>query len=257
MFRIMDNKIHVYGRWIGIQSGSHTITIDTETGALSNDGEGTPVCSYETSPSGHVRITSLIPKRSAGSGRVVKGLRVMGFQRLLGRAPLYEDPLGVGDAIETYVEGFLFSFNYYATAYITMAIKPFMWVGGRVCFKSFFTPGGADTGVGYTAIPSSMSCGQNGASTLDSQAPFNGLGINAFANAMSADAFEFYGNSTSLAFSYRSFRKYMFFASNVYGMYETPLGPIGGNDGGFPPSGGSIPDPNSVNFKFSMYSLRQ
>ena len=259
MFRVSDGKIHVYGRWIPMETGSHTITINPETGAIVNDGDGTPACSYTLDPNtGHVKITSLLSKSGQSGKKPLNGLSAR-FERKISAGVLYEDPLGVGQDKIGYAEGFVFSFNYYSLAHVASAWKPYRWAGGRVCYSSMFTPG-AQAGQGkYTAIPSSMSCGMAGWDYYSDFAPVYGVAMGGFGflNAAQRDAIEFYGNSTSITFAYRTHRKYLFFASNVYGLFEGSLGPIAGGASGFPPKGGTIPDPSSTSFKYSMFSLRQ
>jgi len=256
MFRVADGKINVFGRWVAAVPGSHEIRINKDTGTITTDGDGDAVCEYTLEDNGAIKINSLLPKTGAEGSRPVNALSWK-FESIVARCKLYEDPLGVGDTVTTYVEGFVFSFNYYAVVNFAMAIKPYTWTGGRVCFDSMYTPS-LETET-YTAIPASGSCGTAGwdyYSTTSSVTPPS-MGNYSFLNSASMDALEFYGNSTSISFSYRSYRKYMFFASNVYGMFESTIGPIGGSAPGFPPDGGGVPDPGDASFSFSMHSLRQ
>ncbi len=258
MFRVVDGKIHVYGRWIQMIEGEHSITVNSDTGAIVTDGNGPSVCSYTLSGDGKISISSSLP--SSGGDQIIKGLETM-FQRKISSGPLYEDPYGDGPTMAVTLEGFIFSFNYYAIAYLVSASRPFLWTGGRVCHKTFFTEEGAATGLNadslYTALPSAMSCGTAGTDTMlrEGSVMPPSMGNTAFLNAMASDSLQFLINSTSIVFSYRTHRKYLFFASNVYGLFDTPFGPIGGGDGGMP-SGGAI-NPSPKSFRYSMFSLRQ
>jgi hypothetical protein len=260
MFRILDNKIHVYGKWVPMLPGAHKITSDPETGAIVTDGTGTELCSYTLGDDGKASITSSLPAGVDGR-RAIRGLSAI-FQRKVHAGPLYGGTYGGGPVLQGVMEGFLFTFNYYATAYISSAMRPYLWTGGRVCFKSFFTPdGAAPTSDGsnlYTALPSAMSCGNAGVDTMLTEGAVMppSMANYGFMGAMQNDSLQWLYNSTSIVFSYRTHRKYMFFASNIYGLFETSFGPIAGGDGGFP-SGGSIPDPSSTSFRFSSFSLRQ
>jgi hypothetical protein len=258
MFRILDGKINIFGKWVAMQPGSHRISIDN--GSIVTDGNGADVCIYTLGSDGSVAIESKLDKESFSGEKPINGLATR-FERIVGRAPLYQEPLGVGPDLTTVIEGFLFSFNYYALANIVIALKPFMWTGGRVCFKSMFTPTGEGAVVHqYTAIPAAGSCGTKGWDLYSERTGI--IGVNPFLQsfgflaAVQRDAIEFYGNSVSVAFSYRTHRKYLFFASNVYGMYSSPVGYVSGADGGYP-AGGPIPDPGNKSFQFSMFSLRQ
>ncbi len=252
MFRIMGGKIHVFGRWVSIHSGSHTISINKENGSTYTDSSvGTPVVSYNLNSDGHVTITSLMENSGKSGELPVKSLDWRG-NSIISRGPLFgETPDGLGGQVITvYLEGFAFSFNYHAIVNVVSALKPFTWAGGRVCSASMWSPGDMDAGL-WTAIPSAISCGTDG---NEAGGPLNALTLGG--NAVIEDVFERVANRTSIVYSYRTHRKYTFFASNASGLFESPIGSIGGSASGFPGSG-PIPDIRGVEFSFSMFSLRQ
>lgn len=262
MFKILDGKVNVFGRWVQLEPGSNTIYINKETGTVGHSStlNGTPVCSYEFDLStGEVMIESLLPKTGASGSKPVKGLATR-FERKVFAGIFYDDPYGVGDFIDGYLEGFAFSFNYYALAHVALALKPFTFTGGRVCYESMNTPELRGLiGHRYTAIPTSGSCGAAGtgyyADTAGNNMLISDLRNKGMAGAM--DLVEFMGNRTSTIFAFRTHRKYLFFVSNVYGLFKSSIGPINGRPPGFNPSGGSIPDPKKVSFQFSMFNIRQ
>ncbi len=265
MFRIQDGKMCIFGRYVSIENGAHTMSIDTSTGSIYTDStEGTPVVLYTLDElTGHVSIESLMPPMTRKEGvRPVRSMNIDGGS-VLSVAPLFDEPAGAGTAIVSVnLEGFLFSFNYYAMANIAMGIIPFLWTGGRVCFSSSFD-GGSNTSGKYTALPASMSCGSSfsnsqssGVGKMQDIAGMYGGVPSGTLGTAGADAMEFYGNSVSIVFSYRSHRKFLFFASNVNGLFTSPLGDIGGSADSVSP-GGAIPDVGNVEFEYSMFNLRQ
>ncbi len=260
MFRVMGGKINIFGRWVATMPGSHTISIDKGTGSTYTDSQsGTPVVSYNLDDgTGHITLSSLMSNPGKAGNQPVVSLDWRG-QSIISRGPLYTEGTGAGgDEITVYLEGFVFSFNYYALANVVCARKPFRWTGGRVCFSSMLSPGSVADAGRYTAIPAAMSCGGAGWDTFSSQSAVTppSMGNTAFFNGLQRDALEFYGNSVSIVFSYRTHRKYLFFASNVDGLFSTPFGAIGGSASGSP-ANGTLPDINGVEFMFSMFNLRQ
>lgn len=260
MFKVMGGKINVFGRWVAMEEGAHTISIDSNSGSTYTDSSsGAPVVSYTLDAvTGHVTINSHIPSAGKSGEKPIESLDWRGMS-VVSRGPLFEEPLGVATKdITVLLEGFLFSFNYYALVNIASALKPFRWVGGRVCFDSMLTVPDGSTQGKYTAVPSAMSCGSAGWGLFNVESAVMPIlmGGFSFLNAVQRDAIEFYGNSTSIVFSYRTHRKYMFFASNVDGLFESSMGPIGGSASSSP-ANGAIPDIGGVGFQFSMFSLRQ
>ena len=266
MFKIIGGKINVLGRWVGTVAGTHTIRIQDDGTITTDTPGGKDVVAYTLRNDGHITIDNLIPPPQgipSALKRPVDGLDWRGLV-VLSRGPLYSDNAshGAGGRVKTVLaEGFLFTFNYYAMANVVMAKKQYSWTGGRVCFSSFLSPGGAAMSSmfgGFTAIPAAMSCGTAGANSMLNEGAIMppSMGGFSFMNAMQKDAIEYYGNSTSIVFSYRSHRKYMFFTSNVDGLFETGLGSIAGSADNVRPNG-PLPDPGDVSFRFSMFSLRQ
>ncbi len=263
MFRIRDGKIKVFAKYVELRPGTHTVKVDKETGSVSYE-TGDDVVTYTfDEDTGEISITSLLG--SMGAGKPPTKARSWMNDRLLSRGPLYEGRLGVGGSeIAVYLEGFAFDFDYNGIAHIVTAIKPFRWTGGRVCFDDMFGSGGYGSNQGrYTAIPAAGSCGQALTNTYDSGlgtvadiAGMYGGHTSGLNMAASANAMEFYGNSVSIVFSYRSFRKYLSWARGLTGIFECSIGPIGTSSGGVEPDG-SFPDAFDAGFKFSMFNLRQ
>ncbi len=253
MFRVMGGKIHIFGRWVALHSGSHTISMNKDNGSTYTDSSvGTPVVSYNMNSDGHITINSLMTNSGKTGELPVKSLDWRG-NSIVSRGPLFgstPDGLG-GDLITVYLEGFAFSFNYHAIVNVVSALKPFTWAGGRVCTSSMWANAESfELGL-YTAIPSAISCGTDGNDA-------GGLvdAMNPFGDSVFHDVFETLANRTSIVYSYRTHRKYTFFASNASGLFSSPIGSIGGSASGYPGSG-SIPDIRGVEFSFSMFSLRQ
>ncbi len=239
MFKINDGRINIFGRNVEIYEGTHEVSINTEDGAIYTDSSaGDPVVGYTLESDGHIVISSRLVNPEKIGKQPVKALDMFG-ESIVSKGPFYDSL----DVATVYLEGFLMSFNYYAMANIVSAITPYIWAGGRVCNSSFFTPGAINPA--YTAMPSSGRCGSAGAG-----------GFDYFSSPVHDSMRDFVGNATSIVFSYRTHRKYIFFASNVDGLFGSPLGSIGGSADSSPPNG-SVPDPKDVSFRFSMHSLRQ
>lgn len=260
MFRIIDNKINIFGRWVSLESGEHTIHINKSTGTIYTDSvpvgaNSVPVVKYNKTSSSEIKIDSLVPK-TGESGKFAVLAPGYNSNLVISRGMLYEDPIGVGEPLEVRLEGFLFSFNYYAIANIVSALKPYIWVGGRVCYDTMLYH--SNGSLPYTAMPTLMSCGAVGLQVLGDDVASTQkalLGTTNFFNAMGQDAIGYIMNSTSITFSFRTHRKYVFFASNIDGLFETQLGSILGASPTAPPSG-SFPDIGGLGFTFTMFSLR-
>lgn len=244
-----------------MQEGTHTIYIDKDTGTVSTNG-GDQVVTYTFSANGNISITSHLSDLGLPFKEPTRARSWMNGRKL-SSGPLYGTTLSNDGEINVYAEGFAFDFNYTAVAHMATAMKPFRWAGGRVCFDDMFSAGGGGNQAQYTAVPSSMSCGTALQDTYDTGegavrdiASLYGGPTSGFQAAAQKNAMEFYGNSTSIVFSYRSFRKYLSFARGVSGLFECSLGPIGGNDASVEPEG-SFPDVFDSGFKFSMFNLSQ
>lgn len=265
MFRIRDGKIKVFAKYVAMKEGTHTIYVDTESGSASYDSNsGSPVVTYTLTTDGEVSITSLLGD-VGGGGKAPTKARSWMNGRKLSSGPLYEEPLGAGGPeINVYLEGFAFDFDYNGIAHAVVATKPFRWTGGRVCFTDMLGNGGFGSNQGkYTAIPAAGSCGQtfiqdyeSGIGQIADIASIYGGGGGGLMNAAGRGAIEFYGNSVSIVFSYRSFRKYVSWARGLTGIFTSSIGPIGASGGNVEPDG-SFPDVFSSGFKFSMFNLKQ
>ena len=262
MFRIKDGKIKIFSKYVQMMPGTHTIGIDVDTGTISHTG-GSPVVEYTLDEgTGRISITSMLGPMGVPFKEPTRARSWMN-NRMISSGPLYEGRLGAGGKeISVFMEGFAFSYNYTSIAHTAMAIKPFRWAGGRVCFDDMFSGGGTSQGK-YTALPSSFSCGRalideydSGVGTMRDIASIYGGGSGGLMHAAQRNAMEFYGNSTSIVFSYRSFRKYLSFARGMSGLFECSLGAIGGNGASVEPDG-NIPNVFDGGFKFSMFNLTQ
>ena len=263
MFRIRDGKIKIFSKYVQMVYGTHTIYIDKDSGAISFVS-GDPVVRYTLDEAtGHLSIESLLSDLGLPYDAPTKARSWMNGRKL-SAGPLYGSDISNTNEISVFAEGFAFDFNYTSIAHTVTAVKPFKWAGGRVCFDDMYSPGGSGQGV-YTATPSSGSCGMaltdmyssGEGSIRDIVALYGGgIGGGGYTAASFTNTMEFYANSTSVVFSYRSFRKYMSFARGVSGLFECSLGAIGGNDASVEPDG-VIPDVFDSGFKFSMFSLSQ
>ena len=262
MFRIRDGKIKVFAKYVQMIPGTHTIGVDQESGSAAHDS-GTPVVRYTyDQETGNVSITSLLSDMGGGGKAPTKARSWMNGRKL-SAGPLYGGSLGVGGKeINVYAEGFGFDFDYNGIAHSVLATKPFKWTGGRVCFDDMFSGGGTNQGK-YTAIPAAGKCGRalideydSGLGTIRDLAGMYGGGGSGLMSAAQNNAMEFYGNSVSIVFSYRTFRKYISWARGLSGIFESSIGPIGSSKGSVEPDG-SFPNVFDAGFKFSMFNLRQ
>jgi len=265
MFRIKDGKIKVFAKYVELRPGTHTVKVDKNTGSISYE-TGDDVVRYTFDENtGDIAIESLLGPVGYSSGEPPTKARSWMNGRMLSSGPLYKDPTGAGGSnISVYLEGFAFDFDYNGVAHVVSATKPFRWTGGRVCFDDMFGSGGfGNSQAQYTAIPAAGSCGRSFIDTYDNGlgqvadiAGIYGGGTSGLMKAASKNVFEYYGNSVSIVFSYRSFRKYLSWARGLTGIFECSLGPIGTSSGDIEPDG-SFPDTFDAGFKFSMFNLRQ
>ncbi len=253
MFKIRDGKIKVFTKYVQMLPGTHTILVDAETGAISyNSGE--PVVEYTyNEDTGHVAIESKLSGIGEDYKAPTRGRSWMN-NRKLSSGPLYES-----HDINVFFEGLGLDFNYNGIAFTGVAIKSFIWTGGRVCFDDMFSSG-ATNQHRYTAIPAAGSCGtaltgmyDTGEGQIRDIMSFGGSGL---LHAAAFNGYEWYGNAVSIVFSYRSFRKYLSFARGLNGVFESSLGPMGASKGDVEPDG-SFPNTFDAGFKFSMFNLKQ
>lgn len=269
MYKIKDRKIKVFQNYFAMREGTYTIKVNTETGALTDDPNADgddikDVVTYTLDEDGKISITNLLPDVTEEGEAPTKARSWMNG-RMISSGPLYAKPDGVGGGmISVFLEGFAFDFTYTAVVSSAMAIKPFKWVGGRVCTQDAFGNGDQSASNGrWTAIPASGSCGMayinennSGEGALRDVANFYGANTNSVLGAASRNQMEYYGNATSIVFSYRSFRKYVNFARGMSGLFHTGIGPIGGTGAQVEPEG-NYSDPKSKKFTFSMFNLKQ
>lgn len=260
MYKVRGGKMKVFSKYITLLDGTNSIYVNKDTGTVSHSQDtGSKVVTYVYSTStGHLSIDSHLTGVAPGGEKAPTKARSWMNGRKLSSGPLYE-----GEDINVYLEGFAFDFDYNAIVCTGLAIKPFRWAGGRVCFTTMY--GGSDPGAGkYTALPSSGSCGNALADTYDSglgqvgdiASMYGANNTSGFQQAAQADSMQYYANATSIVFSYRSFKKYMSFARGLSGIFECSLGTIGGSKGGVEPEG-EISDPTGKSFQFSMFNLKQ
>lgn len=267
MFKIKDGKIQVFSKFIQMLPGTHTVKVDKETGSLSYSGNGDDVVTYTLDEdTGKITITPVIGTGYSAPFKAPTKARSWMNGRKISSGPLYGDNnLGVGGKeINVYLEGFAFDFNYVSVASVATAVKPFRWTGGRVCFDNAFGAGGYGNNQGkYTALPAAMSCGRSfineyetGQGQIRDIANIYGAPTSGVLHSAQMDMIEFYGNSVSIVFSYRSFRKYLSFAHALTGIFESSIGTIGASGGSVEPDG-SFPQVFDASFKFSMFNLKQ
>lgn len=263
MFRVKDGKLKVFSKYTALRNGTHTVYVDAATGSVSYSGEKAVVSYTFDELSGELDIQSHLEDMGGGSAPTKARSWMNG--RKISSGPLYGESLGVGGReINVYLEGFAFDFDYNGVAHAVAATKPFRWTGGRVCFQDMLgNGGGLGTQGKYTAIPAAGSCGQafiqdyeTGVGQIADIASIYGGGAGGLLSAAGAGAMEFYGNSVSVVFSYRSFRKYLSWARGLTGIFECSLGAIGASSGSVEPDG-AFPDVFDGGFRFSMFNLRQ
>ena len=260
MFKVKGGKIKVFSKFISPLNGSHSIYVNVESGAVShNADDGGIVASYTfNETTGKLVIESELEDMSLPFKTPTRA-RSWQNGRKISSGPLFE----AGKDINVYLEGFAFDFDYNSVVCTSTELKPFRWAGGRVCFDSMYSGGSTAQGQ-YTALPASGSCGNALSDTYDSglgavgdiATTYGAHGTSGFQQASQRDAMQFYGNATSVVFSYRSFKKYMSFARGLNGIFECSLGPIGSKEASVEPDG-VIPDPSGKSFQFSMFNLRQ
>ena len=257
MFRVKGNKIKIFAKYVALQNGTHTIRVDKETSIVYTDGNtGEPVCQYTyDSSNGRLTVNSLLSDLNLPYEAPTHARSWMNGRKI-SSGPIYE-----GHDINVYLEGFAFDFDYNSIACTAMAIKPFRWAGGRVCFDDMYSSG--NTKPRYTALPASGACGSSmqdtygsGLGTVADVASMYGAPTSGSLMASQQNAIQWYGNATSIVFSYRSFRKYLSFARGMGGIFECSIGAIGGNSANIEPDG-VIPDPTNKSFEFSMFNLKQ
>lgn len=261
MYKIKGGKLKVFSKYISMLNGTHSVYVNKEAGSIShNDQDGDLVVTYT-----HDEITGRVTIDSSSLTEL--GLpfnpptRARSWMngRKISSGPLY----GSDKDITVYLEGFAFDFDYNTIVCSAMAIKPFRWTGGRVCFDDMFSGGSTNQGR-YTAIPGSGSCGQALIDTYDSglgqvgdiATLYGASGVSGATQAEQQNAIEYYGNDVSVVFSYRSFKKYISFARGMSGIFTCSLGEIGGRGANLEPDG-VIPDPTGKSFEFSMFNLKQ
>lgn len=259
MFRIKDGKIKVFAKYVPLIDGTHTIKVDKDTGSISyNSGESVVRYTFD-SQTGRIEIESLLGSMGDDFKEPTRG-RSWDNGRKISAGPLYE----TSNEISAFMEGFVFDFDYNGVASTAVAMKPFRWVGGRVCFNDAYGNGGYGSNQGkYTAVPSSGSCGtawtdryDSGVGQVEDVLAGYGGGAGGFMNSQTDNTMEYYANSTSIVFAYRSFRKYLSWARGLSGVFESSIGPIGASKGEVEPDG-SFPDTFDAGFKFSMFNLKQ
>ena len=261
MFKVKGGKLKVFSKFITMQDGTHTLYVNKDTGTVSHSSDqGDEVVTYTYSSStGNLSIVSHLTDMNLPFTTPTRARSWMNGRKI-SSGPLY----GAGKDITVYLEGFAFDFDYNSVVCTAMAIKPFRWAGGRVCFESMYTPGSSAAQGQYTALPGSGSCGNalgdvydSGLGTVgDIATMYGATGVSGFQQASQRDAQQFYGNATSIVFSYRSFRKYVSFARGLGGIFECSLGSIGGSEASVEPDG-DILDPSGKSFQFSMFNLKQ
>ena len=271
MFKVVDGKMKIMSKFIQLEDGVHDVYIDGLTGSIfqtsGNGGSstGSRICHYTyNEDTGELNITgpgdAPIP---AGSGAPMRGITA-GNRDMISQTILYSDPDGYGPTMSVYLEGFSFLFTYTAFAHIVSAARPFSFASGRVCFDTMFVKTESSLQAMYfTALPTSLSCGSDGWDAYGQTSPLEqmyGLPGAAQQNAINADIFEYMNNRTSIAFFYRTTRKYMFFARNVGGIFsimtmDGPLSIASGTDA--PEADGDIGGFAAKSFQFSMFNLRQ
>lgn len=260
MFKVKGGKIKVFSKFIGMEYGTHTLYVDKETGNISTaaaDGLDRVVTYSLNEATGAVTIQSHLEDLNLDFKAPTRA-RSWQNGRKISSGPVYQ----AHKDINVYLEGFAFDFDYNSVVCTGLGIKPFRWSGGRVCFDDMHSVG-QHTGADYTALPSSMSCGKALTDTYES-----GLGIVAdiasvygartsgLQIAQQKNAMEWYGNATSIVFSYRSFKTYMSFARGMTGIFTCSLGAIGGTNANIEPDGdmGAF---MSSGFGLSMFGLKQ
>lgn len=259
MYKVKGGKLKVFSKYVTIKDGTHSIYVDKDTGEVSHSSShGEKVVTYTNDIStGRLIIESHLDDMGLPFDPPTRARSWMNGRKV-SSGPLYDSI----KEVNVYLEGFAFDFDYNSVVCSAMALKPYRWAGGRVCFDDMYSAG-QNTNTQYTAIPGSGSCGQALTETYDSGmgtmgdiagvygAPTSGIQMAAQKNAM-----EWYGNATSIVFSYRSFRKYLSFARGLTGIFECSIGSIGGKSGNIEPDG-VIPDPSNKSFEFSMFNLKQ
>jgi len=272
MFKVVDGKLKIMSKYIQLEDGSHSVFIDGDTGSVSQTIEGGAstgglnICNYTyTAATGKLNISSPDAGRlpEDGLGSPVRG--ITGNNRvLISQTILYGAPSGYGPTMSVYLEGFSFMFSYTAFAHIVSAARPYSFASGRVCFDTMMVKSHMYSQAMYfTALPTSLSCGSDGWEAYGATSPLEqmyGLPAAAVQNGLNADIHEYMDNRTSIAFFYRTTRKYMYFARNVAGMFS-----IMSRGGGFsinagvasPEIDGSIGNTGSATFNFSMFNLKQ
>lgn len=260
MFKIRGGKLKVFSKYIIMKNGTHSLYVNKDNGSVSHEpSSGDKVATYTFDEvSGHTQIESHVPDLGLPYTTPTRARSWMNGRKI-SAGPLYEK----GKDITVYLEGFAFDFNYTSVICTATALKPFRWAGGRVCFDSMYTMGGANQGK-YTALPASGRCGgaledtySSGSGQVgDIASMYGASGVSGFQQASQKDALQFYGNATSIVFSYRSFRKYISFARGLSGIFECSIGKIGGKAGDLEPDG-DIPDSTGKSFQFSMFNLKQ
>jgi len=259
MYKIKGGKLKIFSKYVEMRDGTHTLYVDMDSGAVSHTDIGPAVVEYTYSvETGRVTIDNKLGEMGEEFEAPTRARSWMNGRKI-SQGPLYEK----GRDITVYLEGFAFDFDYTSVVCSAMAMKPFRWTGGRVCFDDMFSSG-STAGAQYTALPASGSCGralidtyENGTGTVGDIASMYGApNTSGFQQASQQNAIEWYGNATSIVFSYRSFKKYISFARGLSGIFTCSLGAIGGRGAELEPDG-VIPDPTSRSLDFSMFNLRQ
>lgn len=260
MFKVKGGKIKVFSKYISMEYGSHTLYVDKETGNISSsDGDGLDaVVTYTLDEvTGAVTIESHLEDMNLEFKAPTRARSWMNGRKI-SSGPLYE----AGKDINVYLEGFAFDFDYNSVVCTGLAIKPFRWAGGRVCFDDMYSTG-SNTGADYTALPASMSCGtaltdtyDSGVGTIADIASVYGAPTSGGDIAQQQNAMEWYGNATSIVFSYRSFKTYMSFVRGMSGIFTCSLGAIGGTNANVEPDG-DIGAFTKKGFGLSMFGLKQ
>jgi hypothetical protein len=261
MYKIKGGKLKVFSKYVTMKDGEHSLYVNKETGVVSHSpDQGDIVVTYTYSvETGHLSIDSHLTDMNLPYSTPTRARSWMNGRKI-SSGPLYE----ANKDINVYLEGFAFDFDYNAMVCTAMALKPFRWAGGRVCFESMYSTSGSASQAQYTALPASGSCGNaladvygSGAGGVGDIATMYGAsGVSGQQQAQQQDAVQFYGNATSVVFSYRSFRKYISFARGLSGIFECSIGQIGGHEASVEPEG-DIPDPSGKSFQFSMFNLKQ
>jgi hypothetical protein len=261
MYKVKGGKLKVFSKYITMLDGVHTLYINKASGMISHDElQGDPVVTYTyNTNTGQLSIDSHLTHLNLPYSAPTRARSWMNGRKI-SAGPLFE----ANKDINVYLEGFAFDFDYNAMVCTATALKPFRWAGGRVCFESMYNIGGSATQSQYTALPASGTCGNaladvygSGAGGLGDVATMYGAsGVSGQQQAQQQDAVQFYGNATSVVFSYRSFRKYVSFARGLSGIFECSIGKIGGHEASVEPEG-DIPDPSGKSFQFSMFNLKQ